>query len=616
MKQPKWFIQFIAILFAGYFSIATVHAFGSLQELGASLLGNEPELLQADKAFAFSYETDGQGQLILSWEIAPEYYLYQDKFAIKVIEGSATIGHLRLPPATEKMDPVFNKYVQAYYDSFSAPVSITNLSDTVKLQITFQGCANVGVCYPPMHKIVKLYADTFGIYNPSEATTSLNKTIEPAIQESQVLSETDKITEVLINSNIWIIAASFFLIGLLLAFTPCVFPMIPILSSIIISQGDKISTKKAFTLSLVYVLAMAATYTTAGVLAGMFGANLQVLFQNPWVISGFILVFIALAFSMFGFFELQLPNSLQNKIMKLSNKQEGGTLIGVAIMGVLSALIIGPCMAPPLAGALIYIGQTGDALLGGIALFAMSIGMGIPLLLLGASAGKILPRAGAWMDNIKAIFGVSMIAIAIWMADRILPESIVLLAWAGLLIGSAVYLGALEPIGNKSDWHKLFKSLGILLLAAGLMVLLGLAGGSKSLLQPLKVFQSGGYTATQSEDLVFKPIKTFEDLQAEIKNNPKVMLDFYADWCVSCKEMEIRTFSDSGVHDALEGVVLLKADVTANDDADKALMKALGVVGPPSILFFQDGIETRSQRVVGFQNAEDFIININKSFNP
>lgn len=616
MKQPKWFIQFIAILFAGYFSIATVHAFGSLQELGASLLGNEPELLQANKAFAFSYETDGQGQLILSWEIAPEYYLYQDKFAIKVIEGSATIGYLRLPPATEKMDPVFNKYVQAYYDSFSAPVSITSLSDTVKLQITFQGCANVGVCYPPMHKIVKLYADTFGIYNPSEATTSLNKTIEPAIQESQVLSETDKITEVLINSNIWIIAASFFLIGLLLAFTPCVFPMIPILSSIIISQGDKISTKKAFTLSLVYVLAMAATYTTAGVLAGMFGANLQVLFQNPWIISGFILVFIALAFSMFGFFELQLPNSLQNKIMKLSNKQEGGTLIGVAIMGVLSALIIGPCMAPPLAGALIYIGQTGDALLGGIALFAMSIGMGIPLLLLGASAGKILPRAGAWMDNIKAIFGVSMIAIAIWMADRILPESIVLLAWAGLLIGSAVYLGALEPIGNKSDWHKLFKSLGILLLAAGLMVLLGLAGGSKSLLQPLKVFQSGGYTATQSEDLVFKPIKTFEDLQAEIKNNPKVMLDFYADWCVSCKEMEIRTFSDSGVHDALEGVVLLKVDVTANDDADKALMKALGVVGPPSILFFQDGIETRSQRVVGFQNAEDFTININKAFNP
>ncbi len=615
MKRSKWFIQILAIFFASYFSLASASPFTNLQELGSSLLGGGPELLRADEAFAFSYEKDGEGQLLLHWEIAPEHYLYQEQFKLEIIAGSATLGAFNLPPAVEKMDPVFNKMVRAQYDSFSVSLPITNLSDIVKLQVRFQGCAKIGVCYPPMYKVVTLEAASFGIYIPSATISPTDQaSIPSATQVGGELSETDRITETLIHSNIWIVIATFFLFGLILAFTPCVFPMIPILSSIIVGQGKNLSTRKAFTLSLVFVLAMAATYTVAGVLAGMFGKNLQILFQNPWMISGFILIFIILALSMFGFFELQLPSKLQSKLANLSNKQEGGTLIGVAIMGVLSALIVGPCLAPPLAGALIYIGQTGDALLGGLALFAMSMGMGLPLLLLGTSAGKFLPRAGAWMDSIKVVFGVVMLAIAIWMAQRILPESITLFAWATLFIGSAIYLGALEPIGNKSGWHKLFKSLGIIFLALGLIVLLGVAGGSKSLLQPLKVFQGDGATI-QSKKLDFTIIKTLEDLQRELENNPKVMLDFYADWCIACKEMESRTFTDSRVKEALEGVVLLKADVTANDAEDQALMDALGVIGPPTIMFFQDGVENRSKRVVGFKNAVGFTLNIQQAFN-
>lgn len=616
MKQSKWLLQFITILFASYFSLANAYGFINLQELGESLFGGEPELLKAEEAFVFSSEIDGQGKLILHWDIASGYLLYQERIKIEVIEGTATLGKLNLPPAEEKMIPAFNKMVLAYSQSFSASIPITNLSDRVALKISFQGCTYTGLCYPPMDKTIVLNAATFGIYNASSSITNNYDPISSAQQSLGEFSETDKITETLIHGNVLIIIATFFVFGLLLAFTPCVFPMIPILSSIIIGQGEKLSTRKAFTLSLVYVLAMSVTYTVAGVLAGMFGHNLQVVFQNPWIIGSFSLIFIVLAFSMFGFFELQLPSSLQSKIIGFSNKQQGGTLIGVAIMGILSALIIGPCIAPPLAGALIFIGQTGDALLGGTALFAMSMGMGLPLLLLGTSAGKFLPHAGVWMDNIKAVFGVFMIAIAIWLAGRILPDSIILFSWAALLISSAVYLGALEPIGSKSGWYKLFKSLGIILLSLGLIILIGLAGGSNSLFQPLKIYQDGGITVMHPENLTFKAVKTLEDVEIELKNNPKVMLDFYADWCISCQEMERRTFTDAGVHAALQGVVLLKADITANDIEDRALMKAFGIVGPPTIMFFQDGVEIKPQRVVGFKNAEDFILNIQEAFNP
>ena len=567
----------------------------------------EPELLEANDAFKFSTEVVN-GEIIANWIVAPDYHLYQDKIKVKVVDGNATLASLQLPQAEQIDDPLFGQ-TMVYHGQFQATLPITSITGSATIEFEFQGCsASAGVCYPPMQKTVSVNAADINV--ASAATASLAS----ATVNNPELSETDQITDTLKNSSVWIVIATFFVFGLLLALTPCVFPMIPILSSIIVGQGDQITTRRAFVMSLVYVLAMSITYTVAGVLAGLFGENLQAAFQNPWIIGTFSVIFIALAFSMFGFYELQLPAKLQTKLTNLSNKQQGGTLVGVGIMGFLSALIVGPCVAPPLAGALIYIGQTGDALLGGTALFAMSMGMGLPLLLLGTSAGKFLPRAGAWMDNVKAVFGVMLIGIAIWMAERILPAEITLLSWALLFIISAVYLGAFESTADKSGWVKLFKGFGLALALYGAMILVGLLGGSNQLLQPLKVFQGGNGQQVQSEKLNFTIIKSIEDLDAELAKGQPVMLDFYADWCVSCKEMEALTFSQPMVHDALKGVTLLKADVTKNDDIDKALMKKFGIIGPPAILFFKDQQEQKAQRVVGFKNATEFTANIQKSF--
>ncbi|MEA1989355.1 MAG: protein-disulfide reductase DsbD [Pseudomonadota bacterium] len=589
-------------------------SFGSLSALNNFLKqdSEQPELLDAEDAFAFSHSINANGQLELNWKVAKDYHLYQDKLKTSVVNGDATLGQINLPQAELIDDELFGK-TMVYHGAFSGTLPIKSITGNATVQIEYQGCsAASGVCYPPVKKQIQVDAASINT-DSSAAAPALTAT---ASVNSGELSETDQITDTLKNSSLWIVIATFFIFGLLLAFTPCVFPMIPILSSIIVGQGDQLTTRRAFTMSLVYVLAMSITYTVAGVLAGMFGENLQAAFQNPWIIGSFSVIFLLLALSMFGFYELQLPSSLQTKLTSISNSQQGGTLTGVAIMGFLSALIVGPCMAPPLAGALIYIGQTGDALLGGTALFAMSMGMGLPLLLLGTSAGKLLPRAGGWMDNVKAVFGVMLIAVAIWMAERVLPAEVTMLNWALLFIMSAVYLGTFESTAEKSGWLKLVKGFGIALFLYGTMLLIGLMGGSTSVFQPLKVFQGGGNAGSvQSEKLAFKIIKSQADLEAELAKGQLVMLDFYADWCVSCKEMEAFTFTDQGVHSALKGVTLLKADVTANDGIDKALMKNFGIIGPPAILFFNsEGIEQKPQRVVGFKKPELFINNINSAF--
>jgi len=589
-------------------------SFSSLSALNNFLKqdSEQPELLDAEDAFAFSHSINDNGQLELNWKVAQDYHLYQDKLKTSVVNGDATLGQINLPQAELIDDELFGK-TMVYHGAFSGTLPIKSITGNATVQIEYQGCsAASGVCYPPVKKQIQIDASSI---NTDTSATAPALTATATVNSGE-LSETDQITDTLKNSSLWIVIATFFIFGLLLAFTPCVFPMIPILSSIIVGQGDQLTTRRAFTMSLVYVLAMSVTYTVAGVLAGMFGENLQAAFQNPWIIGSFSVIFLLLALSMFGFYELQLPSSLQTKLTSISNNQQGGTLTGVAVMGFLSALIVGPCMAPPLAGALIYIGQTGDALLGGTALFAMSMGMGLPLLLLGTSAGKLLPRAGGWMDNVKAVFGVMLIAVAIWMAERVVPAEVTMLSWALLFIMSAVYLGTFESTAEKSGWLKLVKGFGIALFLYGTMLLIGLMGGSTSVFQPLKVFQGGGNTGSvQSEKLAFKIIKSQADLEAELAKGQPVMLDFYADWCVSCKEMEAFTFTDQGVHSALKGVTLLKADVTANDDIDKALMKNFGIIGPPAILFFNtEGLEQKAQRVVGFKKPELFINNINSAF--
>ncbi|WP_019557694.1 protein-disulfide reductase DsbD [Thiomicrorhabdus arctica] len=575
---------------------------------------NQPELLDAEKAFQFSYQISADGQLELSWNIAHDYHLYQDKFKVRVLNGDVSIGELQLPKAEQIDDPLFGK-TMVYHGLMTGHLPIQTLTSSAVIQVEFQGCStSAGVCYPPIKKQISL--DPGDIQTIQQNNSELKTSNSVPSTTGEALSESDQIADTLKNSSVWIVIATFFIFGLLLAFTPCVFPMIPILSSIIVGQGHKLTTKRAFIMSLVYVLAMSVTYTVAGVLAGMFGENLQAAFQNPWIIGSFSFIFILLSLSMFGFYDLQLPNRLQSKLTSMSNKQQGGTLTGVAIMGFLSALIVGPCVAPPLAGALIYIGQTGDALLGGVALFAMSIGMGLPLLILGASAGKLLPRAGAWMDNVKAVFGVMLIGIAIWMLERIIPAEIAMLSWAMLFIISAVYMGAFESTFTKSGWLKLVKGFALILFLYGTMILIGLMGGSNDMFHPLKTFKGSSNSAQlQSEHLNFKTIKNIKELEAELAKGQPVMLDFYADWCISCKEMEKLTFTQPQVHQALTGVTLLQADVTKNDDIDKALMKKFGLIGPPAILFFNaSGIEQKSQRVVGFKPGDVFVQHINRAY--
>ncbi len=601
---------------------SSLNPIAALKKLGNSLGlgGNDDPFLPPDQAFVYSADVVNGNMLKASWDIEKGYYLYRDKFSFELQDADGiSIGSIVMPASETKVDESFGK-MEVYHDSvdINIPLKRTVLEPTsLTLIAKYQGCADAGLCYPPQKKLmpVSLPGGSTQPQVPAANNTS------PTDTAPEVVSEQDLLADKIATGNIIITLMVFFLAGLGLSLTPCVFPMIPILSSIIIGQGDKMTTRKAFIMSLVYVLAMAITYTVAGVFAGIFGENLQAAFQNPWVLGTFSAVFVALSFSMFGFYNLQMPASIQSKLTEFSSKQEGGTLIGVGIMGFLSALIVGPCVAAPLAGALIYIGQTGDAVLGGMALFALSMGMGAPLIAIGTSAGKLLPKAGTWMDTVKAVFGVSMLAVAIWMLERIVPAFVSMSLWAILLIVSAIYMGALEPFReNTSGWAKLWKGLGVTALVYGVIIFIGVASGSKDVFQPLNHFglagnQVGG--AVAHNELQFKQIKGLEQLDQEIikaKSSGKmVMLDLYADWCISCKEMEKFTFSNPAVLQALKGVVLLQADVTLNDEQDKALLKKFSLVGPPSIMFFdKNGEEKRGYRLVGFLNAEKFTDHVNK----
>jgi thioredoxin:protein disulfide reductase len=615
-------------------------ALRSLSALNKALSGKGAsetvdDIPEPEAAFRFDATVEAPDRLRLLWTIAEGTYLYRDRLRIS-LEGSpdVALGAYELPAAEIKPDSIRPDGsigdVALYHREIDLQVPLLrSVADPtqVELKVAYQGCAERGICYPPITKTIPLrlpeasavslvaaHPSPTPVTTPTSSTSASAPRAKPAVIEP---AEQDRIAATLSQGNPWIIVASFFGFGLLLAFTPCVFPMIPILSGIIAGHGTTITTRRAFLLSLVYVLAMALTYSLAGVLAGLFGANLTAAFQNPWIIASFALMFVLLAVSMFGFYELQLPSGLQSRIAALSNRQQGGHLIGVAIMGLLSALIVGPCVAPPLAGALIYIGQTGDGLLGGVALFALSLGMGAPLVAIGTSAGKLLPRAGTWMEAIKAVFGVLLLAVAIVLLERILPPAVAMLLWGLLLICASIYLGAIQPLPHEANgWQKLWKGLGFALLIYGGLMLLGAAAGGRDTVQPLRGLSFGG--AGGEAHIGFRRIKTVADLERALASarsaGKPVMLDFYADWCVSCKEMERYTFTDPKVIAALSGFILLQADVTGNDNEDQALMRDhFGIPGPPAILFFgADGEERRPLRVVGFMAAEPFAAQVRR----
>ncbi len=540
-----------------------------------------PQIVPVEKAYKPKVALHG-GELEVNITMAPKVYLYKKE--IKLFINDQKVA-LQLPPAQKLHgEEVYKKLL-----SFRVP-----LPNEPKLHVVleYQGCNEIGICYPPQKKEF-----TF-VQTPSKKV----------VPKQQQLSEEQSIAATLKHSSLGIILLTFFGFGLLLALTPCVFPMIPILSSLIVGARD-MNTKKAFFYSLVYVLAMSITYTIAGVLAGLFGANLQSALQNPVVITLFALIFVALAMSMFGFYEIGLPASWQTKIAKSSDEAGSrGGLVGVAIMGFLSALIVGPCVAPPLAGALIYIGQTGDALLGGLALFAMSLGMGMPLILVGTGAGKFMPKPGGWMEAVSKVFGVVMLGVAIWMLDRILPAQITMLLWAALLIGSAVYLRALEGIEKGAHWFVYFKkSIGIIIFIYGVILMVGALSGASSLLRPLAALGSEKVEDVQKDEL-FRLIKDYREFEKILQSADKpVLLDITAKWCASCKELEANTFSDPRVQKMMKRFITLQLDVSDNSASDKEFLQKFGLFGPPAILFFDRSREKRTLRVIGYKDPEEFL---------
>ena len=537
------------------------------------------------------------------FEIAKGYYLYRDNFRFAAEPSSIQLGKPELPKGKQKDDDTFGR-VEVFYDEVAIRVPVERNSSGVlplTLNVTSQGCADIGVCYPPQKQSVSLEMPDAGA--PPAAGP---------VERAPTADESGRIARLLSGASAWVVIASFFGFGLLLSLTPCVFPMIPILSGIIVGAGRAgrgVSHARGFTLSLGYVLGMAVTYAAAGVAAGFSGTLLSASLQNAWVLGGFALIFVALSLSMFGFYELQLPSFMQSRLSEEATHLKGGSLAAVTLMGALSALIVGPCVAAPLAGALLYIGQTGDAALGGAALFSMGIGMGVPLLAVGLSAGTLLPKSGAWMEAIKKAFGVVLLATALWIVSPLLPVSAQMAGWAALLIIPAIFMHAIDPLPPHAHAAMRFwKGGGLLMLLTGAAMLAGALSGATDPLRPLAALGSGNASA-ETRALPFERIRSLAELDARARAAGKpVMLDFYADWCVSCKEMERFTFSDPRVQQRLSGWLLLQADVTANSDDDKELLARFGLFGPPGILFFNNkGEELPDVRVIGYQRAEDFL---------
>ena len=574
-------------------------------------IGNK--VLEPEEAFKVDF-IKNENSLNIKIELGEGIYLYDDKLQVNITKPNKIelLKDLKLPK------PVPYDGFIVHFDDLNIEIPYSLLkskldSNKYEIEFKFQGCSKAGLCYAPMSEKQII---SFEENAKEESITSIKEDIKQKDelssslkQEAENLSETDNIAASLKDSSTLIVLATFFGFGLLLAFTPCVFPMIPILSSIIVkaSQNESMSAKKGFLMSFVYVLAMSFAYSLAGIIAGIFGANLQASLQNPYVLVVFAFVFMALAFSMFGYFEIRLPASLQTKINKTADGKEKQGMLGIAIMGFLSALIVGPCVAPPLAGALVYIGQTGDALLGGIALFVMSLGMGVPLLLIGLGAGKFMPKPGGWMEGVTKIFGIIMLGVAIWLLDRVINPTVTMYLWAFLFISFGVYL--------KIYTHIIVKSISKVLTILGAILLVGAVSGATNPLKPLDKFTSK-VSLSKQDELKFIKIQNIAQLEdAILKSSKPVILDFWANWCVSCKELDEITFKNDEVIKRLQNFTLLKVDVTQNSEEDKAIQKKFGVVGPPALIFWDENKqEVKSAKIVGYKNPKEFLEILDKNF--
>lgn len=605
----KIFLNGLAALFAfGFFSSAYAAEANKSSMLNALIDDGAETFLPPEVAFKLTLKSIDANHIEASFLVQPKYYLYRERIKFEVVSpAEVKISQITLPNGDIKDDPNFGKQ-EVYHNDFKANIQLSaGTQSPVTINASYQGCSEKGLCYAPIKQ-------TFTLNLPANAALASTSSVSSAANNLTASNEVDSTTQILKSGNLWLIIAGFFVAGLLLSFTPCVLPMIPILSSIIVgsqSQQVRPSRLHAFMLSVAYVLGMALSYTLAGIAAGLSGDLLSQSLQNAWVLGATALIFVLLALSMFGFYELKLPQSFEDKLVLTTNKLKGGHFLSVFIMGALSALIVSPCVAAPLAGALIYIGQTHNVFLGGVGLFALAIGMGVPLLIIGASAGSLLPKTGNWMNSVRNFFGVLMLGMAIWLISPVIPVNVQLALWAALLIVTAVYHNALDQLpAHANSVAKVGKGLAVIALLFGVAFLIGALSNAKSVVQPLSGFS---FSTTKQQNslppLAFTRITTLAELDqklAETGGKP-VMLDFYADWCVACKELEAFTFSHPQVQQLLKNTTLLQVDVTANSDEDKALLKRFGLFGPPGIAFFNaQGHEMTTLKTVGFQNADRF----------
>lgn len=582
----------------------------------------EAEFLEPEKAFVFSAEMVAPEMLELRYRVAPGYYMYRERFGIAISPiGAATLGEAVYPKGEVKYDPTFEKDMEVFHQDVAIRVPVAAGGQPFTLTLTGQGCADAGLCYPPMDSSVKLtpVAGGYALAGPAGVAAA---SPGAAGGLGALVNAGDTGLADALGGLGWAKTAGVFLVlGLLLAFTPCVLPMIPILSSIVLggSAQARPTRGRGLALAATYVLGMSVVYTALGVAAGLSGAGLAAWLQTPWILSLFAVLLAVLALAMFDAFTFQMPSGIQARLSERASRIPGGRYTGALVMGALSALIVGPCVAAPLAGALLYISQTGDVVLGGSALFAMAWGMGVPLLIVGASSGALLPKAGPWMDGVKRLFGMLLLATAWWMLIPVVPTWVQMTGWAFLAAVSAVMLRAFDALPEGAGAARMFgKAVGLLLALAAAAWLVGAASGGRDVLQPLS------HLAARSDASAAAPGVGGEVRFARVRNNAEldavlaqsrqpVMLDFYADWCVSCREMERFTFTDPGVAQRMAGMVLVQADVTANNADDRALLKRFRLFGPPGIMFFEPGgKELPDARVVGFQDAKRFTESLDK----
>ncbi|KQY00111.1 protein-disulfide reductase [Massilia sp. Root133] len=573
--------------------------------LGRSALAAD-DFLSPEQAFKPSAELRAGGIVHVTWAIAPGYHLYRDR----LVFTAPQVGQPALPDGVRKFDSNFNKEMETYAGQLAADLPVkADAKSPFVLRVGYQGCADAGLCYPPAEVAFAVDPAAPGALKPAAADAV--SAPPPAHEDDSSLAQ-----RTLQSGSAWRIGLAFLAFGLLLSFTPCVLPMVPILSSIIVGEGN-VSRSKGFILALAYSLGMALVYTALGVAAGLAGEGLAGALQKPWVLLTFGALLVLLALSMFDVYQLQLPSSLQSRLSTTSGSMSGGRFAGVFVMGALSALIVGPCVAGPLAGALLYISQTKNVWTGGWALFSMAAGMSVPLLLTGVSAGSLLPRAGAWMNHVKRVFGLLLLAVAIWMVTPVFPVTVAMLLWGAFAVLCAVFLRVFEPIAAGAGLGRYAgKTLGLVLLTGGLFELVGAASAGQDVLQPLAHLRGAQVAAAaEGKEQKFERIRTLAELDQVLASSPTpVMLDFYADWCVSCKEMERFTFSEPKVEARMKQVRLLQVDVTANNDEDRALMKKFGLFGPPGIILFKQGKEVPEGRVIGFMPPERFAEHLSRHF--